>query len=84
MFSINGGNGGLGYFPIKKIPAIFTDGGDYNNNNLTLMNCNFYPSIDWGKWWVGIFSNKKKSPLSSQTAGMVNSLLYKKKSILLY
>ncbi len=27
-------------------------------------------SIDWRKWWVGIFSNKK-SPLSSQTAGRI-------------
>lgn len=45
----------MGYFRIKKIPAIFTDGGDHNNNNLTLMNCNFYPSIDRGKSGIGIF-----------------------------
>ena len=65
MFSIDREKSGVGIFSNKKIPAIFTDGGDYNNNNLTLMNCNFYPSIDKGKWWVGIFSNEKKSPLSS-------------------
>ena len=65
MFSIDSEKSEIGIFSNKKIPAIFTDGGDHNNNNLTLMNCNFYPSIDKGKWWVGIFSNEKKSPLSS-------------------
>lgn len=49
MFSIDWGKWWVGIFSNKKILAIFTDGGDYNNNNLTLMNCNFYPSIDRGK-----------------------------------
>ena len=70
MFSIDWRKWWVGIFSNKKIPAIFADGGDHNNNNLTPMNCNFYPSIDRGKSGVGIFSNKK-SPLSSQTAGRI-------------
>ena len=59
MFSIDRRKSGVGIFSNKKIPAIFTDGGDHNNNNLTLMNCNFYPSIDRGKSGIWIFYNKK-------------------------